>query len=98
MAKRRLNSESLIKILLIVMFLFYAWSFSAGADASGDEGPYRLVQVGRGDTVWAIAAKHVGDKEDVRNLIVAIKKANNLGNDVAIQPGQTLKIPLKSAR
>lgn len=98
MAKHRLNSESLIKILLIIMFLFYAWSFSAGADASGDEGLYQLVQVGRGDTVWSIAAKHTGDKEDVRNLVVAIKKANNLGNDVAIQPGQTLKVPLKTTR
>ena len=95
MAKRRLNGESLIKIALIIMFMFYAWSFGAGADASGD-GPYTLVQVGRGDTVWSIAAKHTGEKDDIRNLVVAIKKINNLGNDVAIHPGQTLKVPIKA--
>lgn len=98
MTKRRLNSETLIKIAMIVMFLFYAGSAGAGADASGtaNGGQYQLVKVSSGDTVWSIAARTVGEKEDIRNVIVAIKKANNLDNNVQIQPGQVLKVPAKN--
>jgi nucleoid-associated protein YgaU len=98
MAKRRINSESLIKIAMVVMFLFYAWSAGAGVDASGtgNDGQYQLVKVAGGDTVWSIAARCVGDKDDIRNLVVAIKKANSLNNNMEIHPGQVLKVPLKS--
>jgi nucleoid-associated protein YgaU len=98
MAKRKVNSELLIKIAMVVMFLFYAWSAGAGVDASGtgNDGQFRLVKVASGDTVWSIAAHYVGDKEDIRNLVVAIKKANNLDNNMRIQPGQVLKVPVKS--
>lgn len=98
MARRKINSESLIKIAMVVMFLFYAWSAGAGVDANGaaNDGQYQHVQVGRGDTVWAIAARNVGEKEDIRNLVVTIKKANNLDNNVQIYPGQILKVPLKN--
>lgn len=97
MARRRVSGEFIIKVGLVVLFLFYAWSFGSGADASGQltEGSYQIVQVARGDTVWTIASRYVGEKEDVRNLVIAIKKSNNLGNDVAIYPGQTLKVPIK---
>lgn len=97
MARHRLSGEFIIKIGLVVLFLFYAWSFGAGVDASGQmaEGSYQIVQVARGDTVWSIAGRHVGEKDDIRNVVIAIKKINNLGNDVAIHPGQNLKVPLK---
>ncbi len=97
MNKGRITGETLIKIAMVVVVLFYAWSAGTGADASdnGNGGQYQLVQVSGGDTVWSIAARHVGEKEDIRNLVVAIKKANNLGNDVQIRPGQILKVPVK---
>lgn len=97
MAKRKLNSESLIKIGMIVLFLFYAWSAGAGVDASSPsgEGGYQLVRVAGGDTVWSIAARAAGEKDDIRNVVVAIKKVNNLDNNVRIHPGQTLKVPVK---
>lgn len=96
MGKRKLNSESLIKIGMVILFLFYAWSAGAGVDASGPAGDgYRFVKVAGGDTVWSIAASATGDKEDIRNVVVAIKKANNLDNNVQIHPGQVLKVPLK---
>ena len=98
MGKRKLNSESLIKIGMVILFLFYAWSAGAGVDASGPagDGNYRFVKVTGGDTVWSIAASATGDKEDIRNIVVAIKKANNLDNNVQIHPGQVLKVPLKN--
>lgn len=97
MSRRRLSGEFIVKIGLVILFLFYAWSFGTGVDASGQtaEGSYQVVYVSRGDTVWSIAGKYVGEKEDVRNLVVAIKKQNNLGNDVSIYPGQALRVPVK---
>jgi LysM repeat protein len=97
MARRRLSGEFLVKIGLVVLFLFYAWSFGSGVDASGQisEGSFQTIQVARGDTVWSIAGRYVGEKDDIRNVVIAIKKLNNLGNDVAIYPGQSLKVPVK---
>ncbi len=97
MVKRKLSSESLIKIGMVVLFLFYAWTAGAGVDASSPsgEGGYQLVKVAGGDTVWSIAARAAGEKDDIRNIVVAIKKANNLDNNVQIQPGQLLKVPVK---
>ncbi len=97
MVKRKLTTESIVKIGMVVLFLFYAWSAGAGADASSPvgEGGYRLVQVAGGDTVWSIAARAAGEKDDIRNIVVAIKKANNLDNNVQIHPGQVLKVPVK---
>jgi nucleoid-associated protein YgaU len=98
MRMRKINSESLIKIGMIIMFLFYAWSAGAGVDASSPagDGNYRFVKVAAGDTVWSIAASAAGDKEDIRNVVVAIKKANNLDNNVRIHPGQVLKVPVRN--
>ncbi|MDT8901418.1 LysM peptidoglycan-binding domain-containing protein [Anaeroselena agilis] len=98
MMTRKINTESLIKIGMVVLFLFYAWSAGAGVDASSRsvEGSYRLVQVAGGDTVWSIAASAAGEKDDIRNIVVAIKKANNLDNNVRIHPGQVLKVPVKN--
>lgn len=97
MARSRFSGEFFVKIGLVILFLFYAWSFGTGVDASGQvaDGAYQVVHVSRGDTLWSIASKHAGKNEDVRNLIVAIKKLNNLGNDVVIHPGQALKVPLR---
>lgn len=94
----RINSESLIKIAMVVMFLFYAWSAGAGADASGTAsgGQYQFVKVSSGDTVWSIAARNTGEKDDIRNIVVAIKKANALDNHVQIYPGQVLKVPVRN--
>lgn len=98
MAGKVLRSDLLVKICVITLMIIYAWSAydSAGASSYPADGAYRTVYVSKGDSVWSIAAKHVGDKEDVRVLVSAIKQLNSLSNDVAIQPGQALKIPVKS--
>jgi len=55
---------------------------------------YVDVQVNQGDTVWSIAARYASDKEDIRDLIIAIKRINGLNNNELIYPGQVLKIPI----
>lgn len=47
--------------------------------------------VAPGDTLWAIAAQHAGNR-DVREVVYQIKKANGL-RSAAIQPGQVIVIP-----
>jgi nucleoid-associated protein YgaU len=97
MTAKILRNDLLVKICVITLMIIYAWSFydSVGASSYPTDGSYRTVYVGKGDSVWSIAAKHVGDKEDIRSLVAAIKQVNSLSNDVAIHPGQALKIPVK---
>jgi LysM repeat protein len=91
------KSETLIKIAMVVVVLFYAWSAGTGVDASGSAagGQYQLVHVAGGDTVWSIAARYVNEKEDIRSLVVAIKKVNSLDSNMQIHPGQILKVPAR---
>lgn len=55
---------------------------------------YMEVTVKAGEDVWSIARRHVSDKEDIRDLIDAVYKVNQLDRRVSIYPGQTLKIPV----
>lgn len=56
---------------------------------------YETIKVKTGDTIWEIAAKRVSSREDIRELIVAIRDVNSLDGNAALQPGQTLRVPLK---
>lgn len=56
---------------------------------------YDVIRVKDGDSVWTIAAKFVTDKDDIRNLVMAIRETNKLNNNAQIYPGQELKIPAK---
>lgn len=99
MARRMLYSDSLVKICFIIVAVLFIWSVFDSAQASSNNyrmtGSYKLVYVNQGETVWSIAAKHIGDNEDIRSLVSAIKQLNKMDNDVQIYPGQALKIPLK---
>lgn len=53
---------------------------------------YATVTVHPGDTLWAIAAAHTSNGDDVQELVDRIADANHLGS-LAIQPGQHLRIP-----
>lgn len=55
---------------------------------------YLSVHVAPGDTVWLIAARHTAAHEDIREMIFAIRQANNLNNNAEIYPGQVLQIPV----
>lgn len=57
---------------------------------------YQMIDVSSGDSLWTISSKYVTDKDDIRQLITAIKHINQLDNNTQIHPGQILKIPVKS--
>lgn len=57
---------------------------------------YQMINVSSGDSLWTISSKYVTEKDDIRNLIIAIKCINQLDNNTQIHPGQILKIPIKS--
>jgi len=100
MARKLIYSDFVIKICVVLVLLVYAWSACDSLRASSNPyqagGTYQTVYVKPGDSLWSIAAKHVGAKEDIRTLVTAIKQANSLSNDVAIYPGEALKIPIKN--
>ena len=54
----------------------------------------RVITVRTGDTLWDIAADWSGKDEDIREVILRIRKENNLkGSNLAI--GQQLVIPVR---
>ncbi|HWR39754.1 MAG TPA: LysM domain-containing protein [Patescibacteria group bacterium] len=65
--------------------------------ASRDNAParYEICQVAPGDSVWSIAARLAAPREDVRELVFAIREINQLDKNARIQPGQVLKIPVR---
>lgn len=83
----------LVSVLLIIV-LWLTISL-ANSNAYFNTNTYDTIYVKSGDTVWNIAAKYVTDKDDIRELIVAIRQANDLNNNAQILPGQTLKVPVK---
>ena len=65
-----------------------------GGAADAEEGPARAIEyvVAQGDTLWDVAAEHVGQGEDVRPRIQEIKDLSGIRSS-ALQPGQVLHIP-----
>jgi LysM repeat protein len=100
MSKLSRHNELLLKIAFALLLLLYAWSaydsVTANSSAYGAAGVCQVVYVSQGDSVWSIAAKYTSDKDDIRKLITAIQQLNGLNKDMAIYPGQALKIPAKA--
>lgn len=93
------NQNLLIKLalgaLLLAIFIF-EFNITEANNAYLNSKSISEVRVLNGDSVWTIAAKFVTDKEDIRDLIVAIRQINGLSPNAEIHPGQVLKIPLKT--
>lgn len=53
-----------------------------------------MVTVKKGDTLWRIAAKYSSEDEDIRVKIAAIRRLNQLNDDLKIYPGQVLQVPV----
>jgi len=86
-------------MLLLVAFLALAFAavtvFGGQSAATGEPGtpvPTQLVQVGDGDTLWAIAAT-VAEPGQVREMIHQIKQLNALPS-AALVEGQEIAIPV----
>ncbi|CUH94261.1 hypothetical protein P22_0327 [Propionispora sp. 2/2-37] len=85
----------LIILLSFIFFITYP-VVSAQDNVFLKTKSYVIVYVEPNDTVWSIAARYISDKHDIRDLISAITEINHLTTNSAIQPGQALKIPVKS--
>lgn len=94
------NQKTLIKLslgllLLAVVALEFDMSITQAHNTYLTSKSFSEVRVLTGDSVWSIASKFVTNKEDVRELIIAIRQVNGLSINADIYPGQVLKVPLK---
>jgi LysM repeat protein len=79
---------------LLIAFAIGVFVTAAGSVATqspGTPAPTRIVQVGSGDTLWAIASK-LADDGDVRPMMEQIKQLNAL-ESADLQAGQRLVVP-----
>ncbi|MDO4922182.1 MAG: LysM peptidoglycan-binding domain-containing protein [Phascolarctobacterium sp.] len=82
------------RILFVLAFACMAYGMYGSAFA--DEPVYRncSVTVAQGDTLWDIAWRHTENKEDVREVMHRISRANALKSR-HIYPGQVLQVPMR---
>ncbi|QIG41526.1 LysM peptidoglycan-binding domain-containing protein [Nocardioides anomalus] len=79
---------------LVVAFAIGVFVTAAGSVATQEPGtpePTRIVQVGSGDTLWAIASG-LADDGDVRGMMQRIEQLNALDGPT-LQAGQRLVVP-----
>lgn len=93
LAGARIRALGIISTLALVLVLLLA----SAVDASGSDEPRLTIdyRVRSGDTLWEIAAEHGPDGGDVREVIEAIRRSNDVDGSV-IHPGQVLQIPVAS--
>jgi len=90
-----LNHNDIMRFVVASTFavMLMGLLFISASNAENSPENYVNIQVRTGDTVWTIASRHASDKEDIRELVYAIKTINGLNNNALIYTGQTLKIP-----
>lgn len=69
-----MNSIFKLSLIVLTCFLVYS-SFSANEKS---EKQYITVSVARGDTVWGVAGKYTGDRQDIREIVYEIQQINHL--------------------
>jgi LysM repeat protein len=94
----RLTRRGRLVVFLAGLFLVLGAALFLGAtsvatgESGGAEEPTRVVMVGQGDTLWAIASAAAGDG-DVRDMMHEIKELNALDSSMLVS-GQTLFVPV----
>ncbi len=85
-----------MKLILGITLILALWSVSPLASSNHYQATndYGTINVKHGDNVWIIAEQFVTEKEDIRNLVIAIREVNNLGSNAHIYPGQQLRVPI----
>ena len=83
---------ALLTLVAAVLVLLLAGGVGASSPAS-DVDSHTTYRVVTGDTLWDIAAGHIGPEDDIRRMVFSIRRANGLKGSV-IYPGQDLVIPL----
>lgn len=96
-----MKSFRIVTIFVSIMLVFFVWISYSSVLASSDGVfsktiEYQNIYVKPGDSVWSIAANYCTPKDDIRNVVLDIKKVNGLSNNVQIYPGQSLKVPVRS--
>lgn len=82
------NILIIISLILIILFLI-------GLTSHGNNNvSYIKIKVKPGQTLWNIASDYNTKNEDLRKLIYQIKKINKMDN-VILNPGDTIKVPIK---
>ena len=96
MIKGVLNNM-MLRIMLLV-FVVAAALFMTGFTDKSEVRTEKMivVTVEEGESLWMIAGRYMKSGQDIRKLIYEIREANELGKEVAIYPGQQLKIPLSN--
>jgi len=92
----RLTRRGRVVVFLFSLVLALAIGIlvAAGSVATGEAGtpePTRVVTVGTGDTLWAIAAD-LADDGDVRGMMARIERLNALDSGM-LSAGQRLVVP-----
>lgn len=82
---------------ILFALAFACVAYAGVGDVFADEPVYRnySVTVAQGDTLWDIAWRHTENKEDVREVMHRISRANALQSSY-IYPGQVLQVPLRA--
>ena len=76
-----------VTVVIVSLSGLFSLSFAKGEQA------YTEVKVEEGDTLWSIAAEYGSPREDIRNTIYDIQKANSL-DGALIYVGQVLLVPV----
>lgn len=89
----RLTRRGRVVVVVAALFVLLAAGFSLGRATSAADaaGPPRTVVVAPGDTLWALAARHV-PRADPRVTVAKIRSLNHL-TSVTVQAGQRLRVP-----
>lgn len=73
----------------------YAWQISEPPDM---ETVTYVATVEAGDTVWDLAARLAADRDDIRDVVRAIKEQNGITDAEALRPGQTIRVTVERVK
>lgn len=85
---------AVLTIAIVLPMLSGAWIYAyAGGGGEAAAAPAeKVVDVGRGETLWGIAKAHLPKGEDVGSYVEKIKKRNGMKQS-NLQEGQLLVLP-----
>lgn len=89
--QRRARTLKVFAALILSVFFLFAAPRAVEMMAHTDVQPAVTYTVDTGDTLWAIASRFYPNG-DVREMVAAIKRANDLPT-ATVHPGQELVIP-----
>lgn len=87
--------KTLILQVLLIFSCLLAWGIMIFPSSTEAQEQVKIitVTVNKGDSLWKLAERYDNNQMDLRKYIDIIQECNNL-NNVTLQPGQQLKIPV----